>query len=168
MCIRDRIYLDEEEKNEAIGLENDFIGIAKDWKERHSDKMLVLAGKPQNIVDQTIFGMASYIVIPCDDATTDSGVTFNVNMAAVQGVPSDKFVPFVSACSLDAADMKTGYWANSVSAMLGAARWVATAHTSFSVAGLAIDNVNNDYYHANFTYPNVRKAISIINPTVKN
>lgn len=165
---KSKIYLDENEKIETIGLENDFIGIAKDWKGRHADKMLVLAGKPQNITDQTVFDLVSYIIIPCEAATSESGVTYLMTKAAVDGVPTNKLLPLVTFYSLDASDVKTGYWANGTYAAVGAAKWVASDHDAFSIAGLALDNINNDYYHASFVYPNVRKAISIINPTVKN
>jgi hypothetical protein len=44
---------------------------------------------------------------------------------------------------------------------------VAAYHKGLTIAGLAIEQANNDYYHANFTYPTVRQAIGIINPSVK-
>ncbi len=163
-----RQYLTDAEKLDLISQENIFIGIAKDWKTRHENKMLVLAGKPQNVTDQTIFDVASYLIIPCQSATAEGGVAYAVNKAAVAGVPTDKLVPWVTTTSLDATDLKTGYWGNDVKAVIGAARWVAEEHDSYQIAGLAIDNMNNDYYYVKFTYPNVRTAISIINPTVKN
>jgi hypothetical protein len=164
---KSKIYLGEDEKTETIGQENDFVGIAKDWKERHTDKMLVLAGKPQNITDQTIFDLASYIIIPCESATSQSGVTYLMDKAAVTGVPTNKLLPLVTLYSLDTSDTKTGYWTGGAYAAIGAAQWAASDHDSFTIAGLALDNINNDYYHATFVYPTVRKAISIINPTVK-
>ena len=164
---KSKIYLDEDEKTETIGLENDFIGIAKDWKGRHTDKMLVLAGKPQNITDQTIFDLVSYIIISCEAATSESAVTYLMTKAAVTGVPTNKLLPLVTLYSLDTSDTKTGYWINGTCAAVGAAEWAASDHDTFTVAGLALDNINNDYYHVSFVYPNVRKAISIINPTVK-
>ena len=163
---RTKIYMTEQEKAAQKSLENAFLGIAKDWKERHTDKMLVLAGKPQNVDDKTIFDAASYIIIPCEDATNEGGVVYNFTKAAVEGVPTDKFIPLVSLYSTDATDMKTGYWGETYAA-LGAAKFCVTAHTSYKVAGLALGSINNDYYHANFVYPVVREAISIINPTVQ-
>ena len=161
-----KIYMTEAEKSEAIALENVFLGIAKDWKTRHADKMLVLSGKPQNVGDKSIFELASYVIIPCVDATNAGSVTYNMNKAAVEGVPADKLIPLVSLYSLDNTDTKTGYWGK-IYAALGAARFVASEHASYKMAGLALENINNDYYHANFVYPVVRKAISIVNPTVK-
>jgi hypothetical protein len=161
-----KIYMTEQEKAVQRALENAFLGIAKDWKERHAGKVLVLAGKPQNVDDKTILDAASYIIIPCDEATNEGGVIYNFNKAAVEGVPSEKFVPFVMLYSTDATDTKTGYWGDRFAA-IGAARFCAAVHSGYKVAGLALGNINSDYYHANFVYPVVREAISIVNPTVQ-
>lgn len=164
---KQKLYLSEQEKIEVIGLENDFIGIAKDWKERHADKMLVLAGKPQNIIDQTVFELAAYIIVPCQSATTQSGMAYIMNKASADGVPTNKLLPWVTTTTLDESDTKTGYWTNGLKAVEGAAKWAVSEHEAYQIAGLAIDNIHTDYYHANQVYPTVRKAISIINPTVK-
>lgn len=161
-----KLYMTEQEKATQRALENDFLGIAKDWKERHAGKMLVLAGKPQNVDDKTILDAASYIIIPCTDATDEGGVTYNFVKAAVDGVPTNKFVPLVMLYSTDPTDAKTGYWGDDYAA-LGAARFCAAVHSDYKIAGLALGNINSDYYHANFVYPVVRQAISIVNPTVQ-
>lgn len=163
-----KIYMDEYEKAEFIGWENDFIGIAKDWAERHTDKELILMGKPQNIEDKTIFDLAKYLVLPAQSETSASALTYIALKAADEGVPTNKFVALVTTTSLDASDTKTGYWGSKVPAVLGAARWAAASYNDFTPAGIAIENMNNDYYHSTFTYPNVRTAISIINPNAKN
>lgn len=162
-----KLYMSEEEKEVFTGYENDFIGIATDWAQRNTDRVVLFQGKPQNVIDQTIFSLAKYIILPCTDQASESGMAKVVNMAAAEGVPSDKFIPMVSVTSLDATDKKTGYWGSAL-ALTGAARWVAAYHKGLNIAGLAIDQANNDYYHAGFTYPTVRQAIGIINPSVKN
>jgi len=170
MCFngKQEMYMSDDEKAEAIAQENDFMGIAKDWAQRHTDKVFVMAGYPQYITDQSIFSLASYVVIPCQSAASLSNMTYLFSKAAVDGVPADKLLPLVSMTSLDATDLSTGYWSKGTLAVMGAAQWVASDHDGYSVAGLAVENVNNDYYNAAFTYPHVRKAITIINPTVKN
>lgn len=162
-----KLYMDEEEKQNFIAQENDFIGIAIDWAERNTDKTLIFQGKPQNVINQDIFSLAKYIIIPCDEETSASGLTFNVSSAVKEGVPADKLLPAVSLYSSDASDTKTGYWSNGTYAALGAAKWAASSHSSYNIAGLAMLNINPDYYHIEFTYPVVREAISILNPTVK-
>lgn len=161
-----KIYMTEEEKSEEIGYENDFLGIAKDWAQRNTDRLLILSGKPQNVSDQSIFALAKYIIIPCESATNEGGMTYNMSKAAVDGVPAEKLLPMVQLYSLDETDTKTGYWGTKYAA-LGAAKWVASDHTGITPAGIAMKDIGNDYYHADFVYPTVRRAISIINPTVK-
>lgn len=161
-------YMSDDEKKEYISLCNDFIGIAQDWYARHEGKTLLLMGKPQFVIDKSVFDIASYILVPCQSTVGESGLTYNVTKAADEGVPTDKFVPVVTCTSLDATDTKTGYWSDGSTAVVGTAYWVASTHSSFTIAGMGIENISNDYYHSDFTYPNVRKAISIINPTVKN
>lgn len=163
-----KLYMSEEDKIAYTGYENDFIGIAIDWAQRHTDKTLIFQGKPQNVINQEIFSLAQFVIIPCNDVESASRVTLTMLMAAEEGVPSDRFVPLVSMYSLDKTDEKTGYWLDGTLATLGIAKWAVSVHEVFSVVGIAVENANNDYYHADFTYPNVRKAISIINPNVKN
>ena len=160
-------YMSEKEKAEFTSWEHDFIGIAIDWAKRHTDKLLFFQGKPQNVINQEIFSFAKYIIIPCNEEVTAAGVAKNVNFANVEGVPMDKIIPSVMMYSLDATDTKTGYWTNNQYAALGAARWAITEHTNYDIAGLSLVDINADYYHSAFTYPVVRKAISIINPSVK-
>lgn len=160
-----KLYMSEEEKVRYTGYENDFIGIATDWAQRNTDRMLLFQGKPQNVIDQTIFSLAKYIILPCSDQTSESGMAKTVFMAAAEGVPTNKFIPMVTMTSLDATDKKMGYWGTSL-AVTGAARWVAAPHNGLAMAGLAIERANNDYYHANYTYPTLRQAIGTINPSV--
>lgn len=161
-----KVYMTEEEKSQELGYENDFLGIAKDWGERNANRTLILSGRPQNVDDKGIFSLAKYIIVPCDDATNAGGVTYNMSKAAVDGVPVEKLLPMVQLYSLDETDVKTGYWGTQYAA-IGAAKWVASDHAGLASVGLALKNIGNDYYHASFVYPNVRQAISIINPTVK-
>lgn len=165
---KEKMYQDDDARAELTARENDFIGMARDWAERHTDRQLLLMGKPQNIADQTVFSLASYIILPCQSETSASALTYIATKAAADGVPATKLVPLVATTSLDAADTKTGYWGDHDSAILGAARWAASTHEGFTPAGIAIDQMGRDYYNPAFTYPNVRTAISIINPTAKH
>lgn len=160
------LYMTPMEQDFYLALENDVLGMAKDWKERHSDKMLVLSGMPTFIKDKSVLKLASYIIIPAQGTTNAGALRYLINKAMADGVPTNKFVPMVDLYSLDKADVKTGYWGKTFAA-IGAARVVAMASGGYQLAGLALGNINNDYYHAAFTYPVVRQAISIINPSVK-
>lgn len=162
------LHMTDEEKALHTTYENAFIGIAKDWQERNPDKMIVLEGYPQNIIDKSVLPAYKHFIIPCTDAANSSKLTYNMISANVEGVPSDRFIPVVETTSLDAADLKTGYWADGVThAIAGTATWAAAAH-DYTVAGMGIYNVSNDYYNAAYVYQYTRNAISTINPSPKN
>lgn len=164
---KEKITMTELEKAEYTVCETMFLGIAKDWAERNTGKELMLQGKPQFVTDQSIFELTKYLLVPCQSATSSYSANYNVVKALGEGVPTDRIVPVVETTSLDASDKDTGWWGNTP-ASLGAAQFVATIHNGYSVAGLAIMNINNDYYNSAFVYPRVRTAITIMNPTVKN
>ena len=159
-------YLTDEEKAEAIALENVFLGISKDWKERHKDKELIMMGRPQHVADKSLFAQARYLIIPTQNEKSVSGVDYLVRKAMVEGVPTDKFIVLANNKSIDETDTKTGYWGKTL-AMHSIAKYVASDHTGYTCAGMGLLNANVDYYNASFTYPNLRKVISTINPTVK-
>lgn len=161
------LYMTPQEQNRFLSIENDVLGMAKDWKERHPNKKLILAGMPQYIKDKTLLQQIAYIIIPCEQITNEGAMKYILNKAiAEEGVPTDKFVPMVEMTSIDKADTKTGYWTKQ-EAVIGCAHVVAAQHNNYNIAGVAIKNMNNDYYHSNFVYPLVRQTISIVNPTVK-
>ena len=160
-------FMTEAEKAEFIAQQNIFIGIANDWADRHANKELILMGKPQNILTKEVFDKAKYLILPAQSEISASGLTYLALKALEEGVPTDRFVALVNAPSLDPSDTKTGYWGKVV-AINGAARWAAAEYKGFVPAGIGIKGMNNDYYNSAFTYPNVRTAISIINPNAKN
>ena len=159
-------YLNDQEKAEAIALENVFLGISKDWKARHPNKELIMMGRPQHVADKSLLEQARYLIIPSQDEKSVSGVDYLVRKAAVEGVPTDKFIIMANNKSIDQTDTKTGYWGKTL-AMHGIAKFVAADHIGYTCAGMGLLNANVDYYNASFTYPNLRKVISTINPTVK-
>lgn len=164
---KEKITMTDDEKAEYTGWENMFLGMAKDWAERHTDKVLMLQGKPQFYSDQTLFSLAKYLLVPCQDASSANAVDYTMQKALGDGVPTDKVVPVVETTSTDSSDKSTGWWSGSVYATIGAARFVATEHSGYTPAGLAVMNIQNDYYNPSFVYPHIREAISIINPNVK-
>jgi hypothetical protein len=162
-----KLYMTDAEKITYSGYENAFLGIATDWHSRNIDKMILFQGKPQNIIDQTIFKDYSYIIIPSMDVVSEAGMTYNISSACSEGIPTDRFIPMVQTTSLDQSDVKTGYWSNGSYAITGASVWAAAEHIGFTVKGLGFYNVNNDYYNPAFTYNHVRNAIVTINPSLK-
>lgn len=162
------LYMDEAEKQLYTAYEKAFIGIAEDWHERNKDKMILFEGYPQNLLDKSILEKSRYIIIPSTDAGNSAKLTYNTMAANVEGVPSDRYIVSVETVSLDKEDVKTGYWADGVTrAVTGASRWVMQSHDGYSVAGLGIKNVNNDYFNVARIYSYTRDAISMMNPSPK-
>lgn len=160
-------HMTEDEKRIHTTYENAFIKIAQDWQERNKDKMIVFEGYPQNLIDKSILEDCKYIILPGADAKDASRLNYNLIMAAVDGVPLDKFVIGTETTSLDLADQKTGYWANGSRALQQTAEWILPPHDGIDVAGIAINNVSNDYYNPARVYMHTRRAINTINPSPK-
>lgn len=156
------------EKTQYVNYHNLFIGVVNDWVTRQPDNVFVFQGYPQNLLRKDFLANASLIVIPCRTESAESGLTYQAILASVEGVPVDRLAVQIETTSLDDTDLSTGYWnAGTVGALTGAAQWSASLHNGFTVAGLGIYNVNNDYYTTGLTYSTVRSAINIINPSTK-
>lgn len=78
--------------------------------------------------------------------------------------PTDRFVVAVSTVSMDAADTKTGFY-DKARAIKEAAYWITEPSADYTRAGIAIYNIQNDYYNADAIYPYVKEAINIMNPS---
>ncbi|KGF53320.1 glycoside hydrolase family 18 [Prevotella amnii] len=163
-----KLYMEDSDKKLLSEWENNFIGMAMNWAKKHIDKTLIFQGKPQNVINKEIFKLSKYIIIPCLEEVSEAGVMKCINSAVVEGVPLNKFLPAVMMYTFDTTDSKTGYWVGKKYAVLGAAKWASAQHELYDIAGLAMININSDYYHPSFTYPVVRKAINILNPSIKN
>ena len=163
------LHMTEMEKSEYMSYHNAFIGILKDWSSRNKDKMVLFQGEPQNLLDKSFLPDCKFIIIPCTGAGNASKLTYNILSAAVDGVPTDRFIVAVETISLDPADMKTGYWADGEThSVEGASIWVAAEHDGFKVTGMGIYNVGNDFFSPDRVYHHTRMAIDNINPSLKN
>ena len=163
------LHMTDEEKVEYMNYHNAFIGILKDWSNRNSDKMILFEGKPQNLLDKSFLPSCKYLIISCADAGNTSKLSYNIYSANVEGVPNDRFIVGVETTSLDPSDVKTGYWADGETrAIEGTSIWVAAEYADFTVAGMGIYNVSNDYFSTGRVYQYTRDAIDIINPSLKN
>lgn len=165
---KNTLYMTEAEKRLYTSYEKAFIGIAEDWLTRNSDKIILFEGYPQNLLDKSILEKCRYIIIPSSDAVNSSKLTYNIMSANVEGVPSDRFVVSVEAVSLDKDDTKTGYWSDGTTrSVTGTSQWAISHHTGYTVAGIGIKNVNNDYFNIARIYPYTCDAIAMMNPSPK-
>lgn len=158
------IFMTEEEKTEAKAGQDTFFSAIMNWKSSHSDKMLTFQGYPENLMGQNVLQDCRHIILVTDKLDDVQQLSLVVRKAMISAdVPTDRFVVAVSTVSMDTTDGKTGYFGDR-RAMKEAAYWVTESSADYTRAGIAIYNIQNDYYSADAIYPCVKEAINIMNP----
>jgi len=161
------LHMEVKEKKEYIENEKIFIGIMQDWCRRNADKYIIFEGNPQNVMDKSLFDYCRLILVSGKTATSEDKLTYQLSLAAVEGVPQDRLGTIISAASLNDPNKITGYFANGDLAMKGLANWAQSPHLGIDVAGVGIYNVSTDYYYTSGAYSCTRNVISSINPPLK-
>lgn len=165
---KNMMHMTPDEKKVYIENQNVFMGMFKTWMERHTNKMIVFEGQPQNLIDKSILEKCQTILLPALNIKNRDELTYAVSIAKVEGVPTDKLGIKVSSISLDEADTKTGYLSNGNRIIPVAAEWAISAHNGYSIKGFGILNINSDYYNPALVYKYSRNAITTLNPSIKN
>lgn len=161
---RNPIYMSAEDKAKAKAQQDIFFTAIMNWKSSHTDKMLTFQGYPENLIGQTVLSECRHIILVTDKLDDVQQLSVVVRKAMIsKEVPADRFVVAVSTVSMDATDAKTGYFGKE-RAMKEAAYWVTESSADYTRAGIAIYNIQNDYYNADAVYPCVKEAINIMNP----
>lgn len=143
--------------------QNIFLNAVNTWKTANADKFFAFKGKPQNLIDKNILNSCKHIILDSGSATTAAELNLLVDNALEEGVPSDRFVMAVSTISYDTTDKKTGYW-DGTRALGEVAYWATVDAVGYEKAGIAIYNVQNDYYSTSGACTYVKEAIDIMNP----
>lgn len=158
-------HMTDAEKAVYTAYESAFIGAVSSWYQNNKSKILVFEGMPQYLTDKAILAGCKNIIIPCKDVDNEGQLAYRILMAKVDGVPSDRFVVSAQTMSLDTQDAKTGVWSDGTTrSVLAVASWAAGES---DIAGMGIYNINNDYFNSEFIFKYARKAISILNPSIK-
>lgn len=170
-------YMLPADKEEYVARQKAFLNPILAWCNQHTDKLLLFRGTPHFLEDEylqdgSLLTKSKFIII--ETSLSLSAVEIEYRMAGIlerREVPTDRFIVQASVYSLDETDVTTGYFwdknGNSVSAVVGCAVWVDEYNSAYQKAGLAILNTQNDYYNSAKIFPNVREAISIMNPSIK-
>lgn len=154
-----------------------FIGGIRKWRGNNPDALFFFEGTPQYLLgdDSSLAEGADYIIISAESEKNAFSYTYLVNQSLrFENIPSDRFVIGVTTVSLtdpnatDGTFIDTDDNGNPLTAITGAAYWVSQITSGFTKAGICISNAQNDYYNIKFVYPNIRKAISIMNPSPLN
>lgn len=154
------LKMTEDEKTSERVLQDEFYAPVKEWMSAHKDAVVMFSGKPQNLLSEDFLQLCRNIIIPAENAGSADKLSFLVRSAMGKDVPSDRFVIRVSA-----PYEKLGFFGN-ITAIEGAADWVLAEDDTYSREGVMIMHSQKDYFNA-LAYGNIRRAISIMNPSPK-
>lgn len=140
-----------------------FINPILAWANENPTKDLVFEGRAYNLLDKGILARCRNIIVASSFAQSVSGVEKILRMSLQEGVPTDKIVVAVQTPNIDNPDDKSTGFFDGRSAILETAYWISQPSKEYTVAGLAIYKVQNDFYDINKIYKNTRVAISSIN-----
>lgn len=161
------VYMTAEQKAEAKKYQDTFFSAISSWKSGNDGKLFTFQGYPENLIGQTILADCDHIILATESVADDAQLSVAARLAMVaSGIPADRFIVAVSTVSLDSSDKQTGYY-GSDRALSEAAYWTMESSADYTRAGVAIYNVQNDYYNASNVYQYVREAINIMNPAPK-
>lgn len=163
------LHMEEDVKNEYMLDEQLFVNFAKAWVNGHADKLVVFSGAPQNLLDRTILASCKHIIVDVSTARNESALLYQVALAGGEDIPSDRYIVAAQLPSFDPEKPEVGYWSSGEPSLVATANW-ATGNFSYTVAGIAIIDIKNDYYTSDKKkriYDYSRKAINILNPSLK-
>lgn len=137
------------------------------WKTSNPDKGLIFSGFPQYLPDTSVLEECDYIVVNARDAVSEADLDISVRKALSAGVPLDNVIicvaAYVPGTTSGEGWFEAGVDGNTIDAVAGAAEWVMTGD-SFTKAGLAVADAQNDYYNSNASvFSKIRKAIQTMN-----
>lgn len=168
---RDTLHLNAENKAIEKSIQQLFNTTVQSWISANSTKEFVYKGNPQALFDKSILAQAKYIILPTMTAISKNGLSFALANAAVEGVTSDRFIVISNAVSYKPEDIdkRMGLFSDGSTAIKSASEWVLSSHgTGIKVKGLAIENLQYDYFNILKSYKYSREAINTLNPSIKN
>lgn len=170
-------HLFDSEKEEYVMRQTAFLDVVENWRTAHADKMIVFQGTPQYLEDKyigegTLLDSSKYIILETTSASSASTLDYMVTTVLLkESIPTDRFIVLAATYPLDKTDTSTGRFtdgnSNEIGAVIGCAQWVAEYNSNYKKCGLAIQDTQYDYYNVARVYPYVRRAINIMNPSIK-
>lgn len=160
-------HLTDAEKSALVENEAIVMNLVKEWRAANSAKILMLKGYPQYVLDKTILTDFNYILLNTSDALSKSILTYELLSALVTDVPNDRFIAVANATSIKADEPAIGYFSDGTRSTKGTAEWVLATHDGASIQGLAVTNIQYDYFNILKVYQRTREAIELLNPSIK-
>lgn len=129
-------------------------------------KTFFFEGNARNLIlDEDVLGLAKYIIVPVESKTNALAIDNVVLNTLAPQVPEDKIVAGVTALDVTDKQATDGLFSGESSAAVGAAYWAVTPAADFSKCGVCVNHAQFDYYHIGADYCEIRKAISVMNPS---
>lgn len=160
------LHMEADEKQEYIEDEQLFVKFANHWIKAHENKHIAFCGSPQNMIDKSLLQDSKHIIVNTESANNSSAVVKMMALANGIDIPSDRYIVTANLPSTDPEQKQVGYWADGTSAVVSTAKW-ATGNFSYTIAGMGVINVQNDYHTVPRIYAFTRDAINILNPSLK-
>lgn len=136
------------------------------WK-ASLDKILILKGMPQNVINKDILLECKYLIINAHSVKTREEMSYRVMMASAPGVPTDRFILGVTTPYKNESGAINGELSDGSSAIVAAGQWAVVQSDCYTKAGISIDAAQEDYFNADKIYIHICEAINIMNPTIK-
>ncbi|MEG0808079.1 MAG: glycoside hydrolase family 18 [Alistipes sp.] len=162
------LTLPEAQKEEHLANQNIMLTKVGEWAAAHPSKLLIFEGVTANLADRALLAKCSYIIVPTLDVNNVYALDQRVLQALVADVPTQHILVGARPFSLDKEDLLTGYFADGSPAVLSTAYWIVNKTARYTKAGLAIYDVQTDYFYRTSIYKYTRGAIDIMNPSAKN
>jgi hypothetical protein len=134
-------------------------------KNSHADKLFMMEGYPQYVLDKTHLAIYDYIAVKSYNEVSVGDVNFVAIKAMAQGVPIDRMILTVYPREVGKDDDPRGFFVvdgQQLPAITETAYWMSLPSV-YRKAGLGIMRINDDYYNAELDYKSTREAIKIMN-----
>ena len=170
-----RGYMNQADSLAQVNEQETFFTPIFKWLESNKDKKFFFQGSPQNIMISDFHEM-DLILFDAEQCLNQRSFTDQIRQILIEKpdfIPADRFVPVVGTKNVVNPKVISGVFnelrpdGSSMTAIEGGARYVAAPHEheGFTVKGLAVNEVQYDYFNPARIYPEVRRAISIMNPS---
>ena len=150
--------------------ENLFLGLVGSWLQNHPDKEFTFVGRPQNVIDPSLFAQAKTVILSQGlEAANPDAFNFYVYMSLVEGVPAGRLGMLAYSPTSDPTDpARKGYITDDTFFVDVMADWASVRHEGFTVQAIALYDINEDYYsNPAMIYYHTRNAIGTVNPAIK-
>lgn len=133
-----------------------FLDACLAWKKAHPDAEMIFRGYARNLLDNSFLEDCKYLVIVPGANSSVGQLTVATNAQLVPGVPKDRLlmeVPIPNAVD--------GEWVGPNGQQ--AAAWVNEYTSGITKKGVAFSNAQDDYYHPDGIFPQIRDGINFSN-----